>query len=475
MSHLLATPYQPPLRRHGRSGHGMGVNQLTGKPLTFGNHAKLNYGLKLAEAYVPNSFQAFGRRLNEGLGKKFFRPIVEDFLMGIMAVDFFALWLPRAWAALMRGVMDYDPQKDPEAQTKEGWNEKLYVAKERFKRLNWPNFFEEWWREFASGPGMFIWPTLCFAAFRNSTDNRRAIQTPQFTLKQLSKQFKQFVADNPTTDKHGGYNKFAESLIDWDRLFGNRIMDDASKQKRSDYRQHLANNLSKLTEKLTERAKLQDKHPLANLPLHRQRRTFRKLTEAIHKINGELKDTIRNINTRYAGERYMKHFDVPLTSAWEAGNTGKPATTIGNFTAQLEHFFDLAHNTKKRAIKTKKPLATTVEQLTKKALRHKGWFSLATIGITLGFLFKLVEWTQSNDTYVANRTQKLEDLFGVDKKPDENSVSATVPASVTVGAAPLQGGRIGQAQWPSSSPLPYSTTSQVLLPYQPVHYQGAAQ
>jgi hypothetical protein len=448
---------------------------LNGLSPRFGkSHSTLALGLEEAKAYVPNSFRSAVFKLNRGLGSKFFRPVVEDFLMGIMAVDFFALWIPRAWTALMRGVMAYDPEQDPEAQKKSGFSEKVYVAKERFKRLNWPNFFEEWWREFASGPGMFIWPTICFSVFRNATDSRRAIQLPQFTLRQLNNQLKDFLGEKPRA-KTVDFKAFTNTLVDWDRLFSDRI----TGSRRNDYQQKLNAHLGKLIDNLEKRSKLEDKHRFANLPLSSKRKKFQAISTQARKAAKDFSYLIERINTRYAGKRFMEHNKLPLTAHWEPGDAGinNQLTTSSNFTQQLDHFYDFVKRAERTAQKNKAPLAKALDTVQKTVLKQKGMFSMATVAVTLGFLFKLVEWTQGNETYVANRTQRLENLPSLDMAGKK----ATPSAATQLAASPIKPAAKYALTPPPNIPqvinnLPANTlTSQPPLPYNPPYRQEGVQ
>jgi len=159
---------------------------------------------------------------------------LTDFLAGVMLVDVFALWVPRAYNALFRGAMDYKPSEDPVAQRKQGLDKFFYTTNERFKRLNWPNFIEECGREFASGPGFFIWPTMILsgAALHLFNPYKTGVHLGQGDITTLGNVYKNRLGPRSLDAMKqpgrwkGEFKKFIHNIIDEEALLKGLKSDD---------------------------------------------------------------------------------------------------------------------------------------------------------------------------------------------------------------------------------------------------------
>lgn len=88
--------------------------------------------------------------------------IVETFLWGFVGLDVFGMWVPRIKVSLTRGAIPYDVRQDPEMKDKPLPEQVWKSTRENLKGLNWTNLYEEAGREFATGPGMLVVPTLVY-------------------------------------------------------------------------------------------------------------------------------------------------------------------------------------------------------------------------------------------------------------------------------------------------------------------------
>ncbi len=402
-------------------------------------------------SFLPSRRLNLLTKVNEASAKGFFKPVIEDFLMGIMAIDFIALWLPRAWSALFRGAFDYSPQKDPIARAKTGLDEKKYVFKERFKRLNWPNFFEEWWREFASGPGMFVWPTIAYMGFRRYSPHRNSLQLPRTAFKNMAR----FTEDHAnrhglTSPKQLKMKPLMEEMIDWDRLFGKRV----PQQRQASWRREFGAMISNFEKATEEKLALLNKNPNAWFFWSKDRKAFNQKFEAVTHAKKALTDKVHSVNSRYAGSRHMQHDWLPLKMPWGIG--GAKEVGAGNFFQRMDEFSYFVDTLKKDASKAvgavRRPLPAMIKAGKDRLLRAKGATAVAATGLTLMFLFKLVDWTQSNEGYVANRNQDILDLLPSSSAKPKATLTPAMPRSGLPEANAA--GLAHPATIPTTTPLP---------------------
>lgn len=117
-----------------------------------------------------------------------FGKISEVFLVAFLAQDVVGMWLPRVGVSLKRGRIHYDPENDPNAQHLPMKDKVKVWIKKNFKGLNWVNFTEEAGREFATGPGVLMIPTVMYA-FARRAYGKSAVELGHAPLKELSQGF----------------------------------------------------------------------------------------------------------------------------------------------------------------------------------------------------------------------------------------------------------------------------------------------
>jgi hypothetical protein len=92
--------------------------------------------------------------------------ITEVFLVGFIVQDVIAMWVPRIGTSLSVGRQKYEPSQHPEDHALPFKQQIKKWLVENLKGLNWPNFDEESRREFATGPGLLMIPTVLYAIAR---------------------------------------------------------------------------------------------------------------------------------------------------------------------------------------------------------------------------------------------------------------------------------------------------------------------
>jgi len=105
-----------------------------------------------------------------------FQPISENFVWEFTAQDVVALWIPRIINALRRGRHPYDPNEDPSLREGKPLQQWLHSVVQNTKGLNWSNAREESYREFETGPGIFIAPSIIFALGSSAVLGHLALQ-----------------------------------------------------------------------------------------------------------------------------------------------------------------------------------------------------------------------------------------------------------------------------------------------------------
>jgi len=108
--------------------------------------------------------------LNARTGRKLgstFEQVINQFVFFFLFMDFIGIWVPRIGVSLKRGRIPYNVEEDPQAKHLKLYQKNMLSLKKNVQGLNWPNFFEEAGREFCTGPGMLLIPTLAFALARH--------------------------------------------------------------------------------------------------------------------------------------------------------------------------------------------------------------------------------------------------------------------------------------------------------------------
>ena len=368
-------------------------------PLLFTHHTQPYHAL--ARAVSSRGLATLSPRLTQTV-TPFFRLSLEDFLAGTMLIDIVAMWLPRAWNALTRGALNYHPSKDPKAQEKTGFERWRYITHEKIKRLNIPNFIEECGREAASGPGLFLLPTLIFAIGRRWSPFKRAIQLSQHNIQQLTQWTAKHLTSKATpaldatpASLKRAYTQLLHTLVDQSALLADLPKATPAGDRR-DMIQGLNHALSQLADSIIAS---QGKSTPA---LTKSQAAFRLQVEQIH---------------RRVMAREDKH-SVPLPK----GITLDFQTHVNADTwmTTLTHWYDVLRHAQQRTLKQAQrshasvtpqhltqQLAQQVASSAQQVLQQKALLVVAAVSSTLAFLYQLVKWTQGHETYVANRTVPL--------------------------------------------------------------------
>jgi hypothetical protein len=381
-----------------------------------------------ARRLVPSVGSEFIDVINRKLGQPFFNLTLTDFLAGTMLVDIVALWLPRAWNALFRGAMDYKPSEDLTALRKQGLDKTVYVAKERFKRLNWPNFIEECGREFASGPGFFIWPTIVLSGIALHVKNiyKTGLHLAHGEVSALCNQYQTMLGNHTiktmrdTGDWSKSFQKLIHNVIDKPALLARRT--DAEKRAYETQLNHVVEELEQ-----SFAAYRNDTTPWIKRIGNNIKRWWTKAEDMsplgrVEAAQAKLTALVEEINARRPFGRMMLQDKLPVHKGFFTNSTitMKDKTgielslvDIGEANKDISRWYDVHHALKNQVNSLPKGFtdASTMGDLVthaeKRLMRSKAGYMAATVAVTIGFLFKLVTWTQHHDSYVANRNLDL--------------------------------------------------------------------
>lgn len=128
-----------------------------------------------------------------------FQQVTEVFLWAFLAQDAIAMWMPRIRQSLLTGAVKYEADKDPENKGLSPLQlTKRYVLK-TLEGLNWINFSEESKREFATGPGVLMIPTLAYSIARR-TFGQKSVELGYGSLTSLSKGFIEHLKESSVKD-----------------------------------------------------------------------------------------------------------------------------------------------------------------------------------------------------------------------------------------------------------------------------------
>jgi hypothetical protein len=102
--------------------------------------------------------------LNPALTAGLTNKIDSQFFWNFTVLDFIGMGFPRVSRSLQRGALPYDPDKDPEAQKRRGFDRWIYIKSKQAQNANWPNLYEELLREAQAAPGSLFVPAIIFSA-----------------------------------------------------------------------------------------------------------------------------------------------------------------------------------------------------------------------------------------------------------------------------------------------------------------------
>ncbi len=106
----------------------------------------------------------YASTFNPAMAASYAAKIDSQFFWNFTILDFVGMAFPRISRSLQRGALPYDPEKDPEAQKREGMDKWWYIKQQQINNANWANLKEEMLREIQAAPGGLLVPTLVFSA-----------------------------------------------------------------------------------------------------------------------------------------------------------------------------------------------------------------------------------------------------------------------------------------------------------------------
>lgn len=423
-------------------------------------------GQALRLATTPSATQGLTMAVSNGLAK-IFRPVLENIIVGIMVVDVFAMWVPRVFGALTRGAFNYSPKTDPQAQGKTGWDLKKHVFKKRIDGLNWINAFEETMREVASGPALFVWPTLIFMAARRGAA-KTGIELSYGPLTKLTDTLAHTLEQQGAKASDKSLKGALKQTIMG--LFGDETM---LKTKMPEHGKTYGEHLTQWTDRLVEAFWKQN--PARSKPL-----SASAYESTLEHLKKDLCQTIEGYNRLHHAESRFYNYDKTLVK-WlnrldskglkktiELDKEGKlPMIAAGKLVEHLDKWKDFLHQVDHVHMKApSKPLVPIMEGLRQTLTIKKAALSLGTIGFTLLFLFRLVYWAQSHNNYEANRLIPLDELqIGMSEhglkanRPASSAKKEKHPASAATPAKTLN------FQHKGSLPLAYTPLIQIPTAY----------
>lgn len=154
--HLETTAKTPP--HSDKHSHGLWHGHKK-KPLT-SHEPKVGVPPELAILGTVGYASTFNPAMAAGLAAK----IDSQFFWNFTVLDFVGMAFPRISRSLQRGALPYDPEKDPEAQKREGLDKWWYIKQQQIHNANWANLKEEMLREIQAAPGSLLVPTIVFSA-----------------------------------------------------------------------------------------------------------------------------------------------------------------------------------------------------------------------------------------------------------------------------------------------------------------------
>lgn len=399
--------------------HGVAVNPMP--TASFGNN------LVRAAHFVPNTSQTFLNRVVDGPLSTFFRATLEDFVMGVMAIDFIALFFPRSGKALTRSSKNYDPQQDPEAMRRTGISEKLYVAGQRLKRLNWTNFVEEFSRELCGGPGLFIPTAILYGVFRKGY-GKSAVQLHGDTMKNFSERFVEqagkeateaFDPNNFDEKKFKQFkNKFIHELIDFEDMAGPGYDSKALAQDKK----FLENWVKEYTTTLDNKPEYGGRWtPWKDSKIAEN---YKEWTQQRDNLEAQLNSRIKQIRSKNPDRHLNRLNRIVLKTNWMSGDK---VIQADNFADRVTQWNDFTNTVRDQWKKAGGNFKDAFNHVFKKVRRLKGMYWVATVAGTLSALLAGVYLFQHNNEYPANRTVRLQDLnlnkFKKGKKKKSNTAS----------------------------------------------------
>lgn len=307
---------------------------------------------------------------------KVFRPASEIFIINILVLDVCAFWLPRVFNALTRGIEKEKAKSLPQPlnskQPNNTLENPLKTLKQKVSRLNWSNALEETWREVASGPALFVWPTLIFWAAR------KLMGSSSLEIKQTH------LSDLTTSFQHHLKKSNALSLQQHWSSYLQQQFSKANNSQSIKFKTNWLNNWVKQFTQALEIPKALDRK------------------KELKALQHQFTEKVILQNRNQLSEKQFYQWNKISFSLY---NQNTIHTNANELLTNLERFYQVLQDSTAHSQKTGKTLSQALDHTYKKLTILKAGLSIASIGITLSFLSRLVFWAQNNPIYPANRNQ----------------------------------------------------------------------
>lgn len=375
------------------------------------------------------------------------------YIVEFLAQDIIGMWIPRIGVSLKRGARDYNPETDPSNEGLKPWPLALKTSLERFKRLNWPNFWEEAGREFCTGPGVLMIPTLTMVSAWNFSPWRKGVQMAYGELEKFHQSFSEQLGQrglNPKSAKEWAhaYDTFLEKLV--------HFKDPAA----MDHQVHVVNPDLKGIEKRSVRSLVQNwRQSMARLTeaefaAQPDKAVVGSLKKELDKAAAMLVEGVQRLNRSELRADHFQH----APSSFETGHAALEGINGGiqNLLSSAERYKDVL----RAASKNKKPAQEAVLE----TFQHLGNVKVAlSVGLTLFgglYLYKLCQMVQHNKSYPANRMLPEGALAQTEGLSEEDDGAASIlpptlpaPARAVAGPVPFQTTPATTLPWPVYSPI----------------------
>jgi hypothetical protein len=359
-----------------------------------------------------------------------FQKISEVYIASFLALDAIGFYVPRIGNAAATGREKFDPSKDPATRDLPFREQvKLWITG-NIRGLNWGNLREETFREFATGPGLLIIPSILYV-YASRTLGRTGIHLRHQALNELCDGFSRHLQNTPLQKISAG----DLNLADYRREMGNYI--------NSIFRDTAMRETVMPDGKGTYGAFLDDwsQRWAKAMELKGDKAARKKQETALAQLSAELQEKLVTFNKTHRLKSYTmngKTIGAHTTDSllhrvdhvWAAygANAEPKQVPLGQVLQDLSKWTDVAGGifrtqTEKLAGMTDVKLPEVVEFVRRKVMAHKTLFGLSATLLGTAYLFKLVFWTQRLKSYPATRLLHDQPPGGHEASPPNNAAN----------------------------------------------------
>jgi hypothetical protein len=463
-----------PLHYASRSKHPKGEQTALAKPNSGRPATNVKFGGG-ADRLVNASLSGLAKVVPVSI----FEKITEVFLVGFLAQDMIAMWLPRVGTSLKVGREPYDPQQDPQAKGLPFHEQIKKWLIGNYKGLNWVNFNEETKREFATGPGLLSVPALAFVL--NRYMGNRARELSFHSLKDLGEGFSEHLAK--LAEKGEKFASVAEQkkavqsyiqdlfvdpnlqaeekafLQDWSKKWTEALFEQESKSKGARWLESTKRFFSK-----SPPVDLKNPKTLDDLAeqLSEKIRDFNRGTDYKRMLAGErmMAYDVRELGVlvdhaplHHAEQTWIAYRPNQFNTAFNKAKDNKAMVqkarelvdqkSVGHLTGDLNRFGSYV-----KAVFNKYENSggkTAISEVAEKTMQHlagsKLLLGVGTTVLTSLYLLKLAFWAQNHDSYQAVRLLKHDNGAKKGTQPmqqaqQQSLLGTPVQAGLPFGAQP---------------------------------------